>query len=165
MGGEGLRIKLIIRLSQPQAGDWACLAWAELGKIWKYLVVRSPIRFLSFYGSDKKIFSEKLEVFEKISFFYRWPPWYRISPIGPVAEQSHHWGPADLRRPRLSMPKAPNIAFWQALCFLQNIFPDGGISPRSRAEKSSEAFQEQKLVISPFLSFLIQMVYIPPIVE
>ena len=33
MGGVGgwLRITLIIRLSQPQAGDWAW-AWAELGK-------------------------------------------------------------------------------------------------------------------------------------
>ena len=30
MGGWP-RISLIIRLSQPQAGDWAWLAWAELG--------------------------------------------------------------------------------------------------------------------------------------
>ena len=29
--GGWSRITLIIRLSQPQAGDWAWLAWAELG--------------------------------------------------------------------------------------------------------------------------------------
>ena len=41
-----------------------------LAKMGKYLVVRSPIDFLSFYGSDKKIYSDKIVVFEKISFFY-----------------------------------------------------------------------------------------------
>ena len=54
-----------------------------LKKIGKYLVVRSPINFLSFYGSDKKIFSEKLVVFDFFFFFLR-PPWYRISSIGPL---------------------------------------------------------------------------------
>ena len=33
--GGWLRITLIIRLSQPQAGAWAW-AWAELGKIKKF---------------------------------------------------------------------------------------------------------------------------------
>ena len=36
MGGWP-RISLIIRLSQPQAGEWAWLAWAELGNIMSYI--------------------------------------------------------------------------------------------------------------------------------
>ena len=33
LGGWWSSITLIIRLSQPQAGDWAWLAWAELGNM------------------------------------------------------------------------------------------------------------------------------------
>ena len=39
------------------------------------------------------------------------------------------------------------------------------LTSTSRAEKSAEAFRQRKLVIFPFLSFLIQTVYISPIVE
>ena len=36
--------------------------------------------------------------------------------------------------------------------------------PKEELKKSGEAFREQNLMIFPFLSFLIQTVYIPPIV-
>ena len=38
------------------------------------------------------------------------------------------------------------------------------LSLEARAEKSTGAFREQKLVILPFLNFFIQTVNIPPIV-
>ena len=55
-----------------------------LEKIRKYSGVRSPINFLSLYGSDKKIYSENLVVFEKISFFLFVTPLVQNKPYWPL---------------------------------------------------------------------------------